>query len=189
YLIVGGFGSAVLLFGSALVYGATGSLRFGGIAQAVSTQHLDRNVLLLVGLAMIIAGLGFKASAAPFHMWTPDVYEGAPTPVTAFMAAATKTAALVVALRLLVTAFPGNAHLWTVAVAVIAVCSLAIGNFAAVVQRNVKRMLAYSSISYAVFCLKKKNTHTSCSATSNSYVEFESTSPTGATESQRSWRT
>src|SRR5207248_4902193 len=94
---------------------------------------------------------------APFHMWTPDVYEGAPTPVTAFMSAATKTVALVVTLRILVTAFPTNAHLWTVAVAVIAVCSLVIGNFAALVQQRVKRMLAYSSISYAVFCLKKKN--------------------------------
>jgi NADH-quinone oxidoreductase subunit N len=102
---------------------------------------------------MITAGLAFKASAAPFHMWTPDVYEGAPTPVTAFMAAATKTVALVVALRLLVTAFPGDADLWTVAVAVIAVCSLVVGNFAALVQTGVKRMLAYSSISHAGFML------------------------------------
>jgi NADH-quinone oxidoreductase subunit N len=102
---------------------------------------------------MIIAGLAFKASAAPFHMWTPDVYEGAPTPVTAFMAAATKTVALVVTLRILVTAFPTNADLWTVAVAVIAVCSLVVGNLAALVQRNVKRMLAYSSISHAGFML------------------------------------
>jgi NADH-quinone oxidoreductase subunit N len=153
YLIVGGFGSAVLLFGSALVYGSTGSLRFGGIADAVSSQGLDRDVLLLVGLAMIISGLGFKASAAPFHMWTPDVYQGAPTPVTAFMAAATKTVALVVAFRVLVTAFPQEEHLWTVTLAVIACVSLAVGNFAALVQRNVKRMLAYSSISHAGFML------------------------------------
>src|ERR671935_408017 len=102
YLIVGGFGSAVLLFGSALVYGATGAIDFPGIAAA----HRADDTLLLFGLAMIIAGLGFKASAAPFHMWTPDVYEGAPTPLTAFMSAATKTVALVVALRILVTAFP-----------------------------------------------------------------------------------
>jgi NADH-quinone oxidoreductase subunit N len=149
YLIVGGFGSAVLLFGSALVYGATGHLDFPGIASA---GHSD-DTLLLFGLAMLICGLGFKASAAPFHMWTPDVYEGAPTPVTAFMAAATKTVALVVMLRVLVTAFPDEAHLWTVAVAVIAVISLAIGNLAALVQRNVKRMLAYSSISHAGFML------------------------------------
>ena len=106
YLVIGGFGSAVLLFGSALVYGATGALDFAGIA-AAGREH---DTLLVAGLAMIIAGLAFKASAAPFHMWTPDVYEGAPTPVTAFMSAATKTAALVVMLRVLVTAFPGDAH-------------------------------------------------------------------------------
>jgi NADH-quinone oxidoreductase subunit N len=149
YLIVGSFGSAVLLFGSALVYGATGAIGFADIAAAGQTH----NGLQLFGLAMIIAGLGFKASAAPFHQWTPDVYEGAPTPVTAFMSAATKTVALVVMLRLLVTAFPGNAHLWTVALAVVAVCSLVIGNLAALVQKGVKRMLAYSSISHAGFML------------------------------------
>ena len=149
YLVIGGFGSAVLLFGSAFVYGSSGRLDFPGIA-AAGGEH---DALLLFGLAMIIAGLAFKASAAPFHMWTPDVYEGAPTPVTAFMAAATKTVALVVTLRILVTAFPTNADLWTVAVAVIAVCSLVVGNLAALVQRNVKRMLAYSSISHAGFML------------------------------------
>ncbi|MFL6028719.1 MAG: NADH-quinone oxidoreductase subunit N [Gaiellaceae bacterium] len=149
YLVIGGFGSAVLLFGSALVYGSTGRLDFPGIA-AAGGEH---DTLLLLGLAMLIAGLAFKASAAPFHMWTPDVYEGAPTPVTAFMSAATKTAALVVTLRVLVTAFPTSADLWTVAVAVIAVCSLVIGNLAALVQRGVKRMLAYSSISHAGFML------------------------------------
>jgi NADH-quinone oxidoreductase subunit N len=153
YLIVGSFGSAVLLFGSALVYGSTGELGFEQIAAATEAQGLSDDALLVAGLAMIIAGLGFKASAAPFHMWTPDVYEGAPTPVTAFMSAATKAAALVVALRLLVTAFPAEDDLWTVAVAVIACASLVIGNFAALVQRNVKRMLAYSSISHAGFML------------------------------------
>lgn len=153
YLIVGGFGSAVLLFGSALVYGTTGELTFDGIAQAVSADGLSHNSMLLTGLAMIIVGLGFKASAAPFHMWTPDVYEGAPTSVTAFMAAATKVAALMLTLRVLTTAFPQEARLWTIAVAVIAVCSLAIGNLAALVQKNVKRLLAYSSISHAGFML------------------------------------
>ncbi|HEU5277565.1 MAG TPA: NADH-quinone oxidoreductase subunit N [Gaiellaceae bacterium] len=149
YLVVGGFGSAILLFGAALVYGATGAIGLPEIA-AAGKEH---DTLLLFGLAMIVAGLGFKASAAPFHMWTPDVYEGAPTPVTAFMSAATKTVALVVALRVLVTAFPGDADVWTVAVAVIAVCSLAIGNLAALVQKGVKRMLAYSSVSHAGFML------------------------------------
>jgi NADH-quinone oxidoreductase subunit N len=149
YLVVGGFGSAVLLFGSALVYGSAGALDFPGIA-AAGREH---DALLVFGLAMIVAGLGFKSSAAPFHMWTPDVYEGAPTPVTAFMAAATKTAALVVTLRILVTAFPGNADVWTVAIAVLAVFSLVVGNLAALVQKGVKRMLAYSSISHAGFML------------------------------------
>jgi NADH-quinone oxidoreductase subunit N len=102
---------------------------------------------------MVIAGLAFKTSAAPFHMWTPDAYTGAPTPVTAFMASATKVAALVVTYRLLVTAFPGDEHLWTWAVAGIACASLAVGNIAALVQRNVKRLLAYSSVSHAGFML------------------------------------
>jgi NADH-quinone oxidoreductase subunit N len=153
YLIVGSFGSAVLLFGSALVYGATGELEFGAIAAAIDEQGLVNDGLVLAGLAMVIAGLGFKASAAPFHMWTPDVYEGAPTPVTAFMSAATKAVALVLAMRLLVTAFPAEDDLWTIAVAVIACVSLAWGNIAALVQRNLKRMLAYSSVSHAGFML------------------------------------
>jgi NADH-quinone oxidoreductase subunit N len=153
YLIVGSFGSAMLLFGSALVYGATGKLGFHEIAQAVQQQGLSDDALLVAGLALLIGGLGFKASAAPFHMWTPDVYEGAPTPVTAFMSAATKTVALVLMLRVLVTAFPQEARLWTVAVAVLAVASLAVGNLAALVQTSLKRMLAYSSISHAGFML------------------------------------
>jgi NADH-quinone oxidoreductase subunit N len=149
YLIVGSFGSAVLLFGSALVYGTTGHLDFAGIASTLNPS----DPLLIVGLAMIIAGLGFKASAAPFHMWTPDVYEGSPTGVTAFMSAATKTAALVLTLRVLNTAFPERQQLWTIAIAVLAVASLAVGNLAALVQRRVKRMLAYSSIAQAGFML------------------------------------
>jgi len=153
YLIVGSFGSAVLLFGSALVYGATGELEFGAIAATIDEQGLVNDGLVLAGLAMLLAGLGFKASAAPFHMWTPDVYEGAPTPVTAFMSAATKAVALVLAMRVLVTAFPAEEDLWTLAVAVIACISLAWGNIAALVQRSLKRMLAYSSVSHAGFML------------------------------------
>ncbi|MGH3128464.1 MAG: NADH-quinone oxidoreductase subunit N, partial [Gaiellaceae bacterium] len=108
---------------------------------------------LYAGLAMILAGLAFKVSAAPFHMWTPDVYQGAPTSITGFMAAATKTAALVVTLRVLVTAFPGQADLWTVTVAVLAAISLVWGNLGALAQRDLKRILAYSSISHAGFML------------------------------------
>ena len=149
YVIVGGFGSAVLLFGSALVYGATGALGFSEIAAAEAGD----DVFLVAGLAMIVAGLAFKVSAAPFHMWTPDVYQGAPTSITAFMSAATKTAALVVTLRVLVTAFPDESEIWTIAVAVIACVSLAWGNLAAIAQSDVKRLLAYSSISHAGFML------------------------------------
>jgi NADH-quinone oxidoreductase subunit N len=149
YLVVGAVGAATLLFGSALVYGVTGELGFAQIA-AASHAH---DAMFVVGLAMILTGLGFKASAAPFHMWTPDAYQGAPTPVTAFMASATKIAALVVAYRVLVTAFPHDERLWTWAVAVIACASLAVGNIAALVQRNVKRILAYSSVSHAGFML------------------------------------
>ncbi|MFL6036580.1 MAG: NADH-quinone oxidoreductase subunit N [Gaiellaceae bacterium] len=149
YLIIGSFGSAALLFGSALVYGATGKLEFSAIA-ANADPH---DALFVAGLAMMLVGFGYKASAAPFHQWTPDVYQGAPTPVTAFMSAATKAAALIVMLRVLRTAFPQEAHLWTIAVAVLACASLAVGNLAALAQRNVKRMLAYSSVSHAGFML------------------------------------
>jgi NADH-quinone oxidoreductase subunit N len=149
YLVVGGFGSAVLLFGSALVYGATGQLSFQEIASTNPTSE----AFLFAGLAMLLAGLAFKVSAAPFHMWTPDVYEGSPTSITAFMSAATKTAALVAMLRVLVTAFPDQSDVWTIAVAVLAAISLAWGNLGALAQRDLKRILAYSSISHAGFLL------------------------------------
>ena len=149
YLIIGSFGSGVLLFGCALVYGATGELGFAAIRDATGAD----DPLFATGMAMILAGLAFKVSAAPFHMWTPDVYQGAPTTVTSFMAAATKIAGLVLMLRILVTAFPEQAEIWSVAVAVLAVASLAIGNLAAIAQRDLKRLLAYSSISHAGFLL------------------------------------
>jgi NADH-quinone oxidoreductase subunit N len=153
YLVVGSFGSAALLFGSALVYGATNHIGFVEIAQSVGAHGLSGDLLLVLGLALIIAGLAFKSSAAPFHMWTPDVYQGAPTTVTAFMSSATKVAAFVLTVRVMRTAFPQEAHLWTWAFAGIAVASLAVGNFAALVQQDVKRLLAYSSISHAGFIL------------------------------------
>jgi NADH-quinone oxidoreductase subunit N len=165
YLIVGSFGSSILLFGSALVYGATGELGFSAIREAPAADE----PIFLVGLAMIVAGLAFKASAAPFHRWTPDVYQGAPTAVTAFMSAATKAAALVVTLRILVTAFPEQDEIWTVAVAAIAVASLAVGNLAALAQRDVKRLLAYSSISQAGFMLIAIAADTSLAASSLLY--------------------
>jgi NADH-quinone oxidoreductase subunit N len=153
YLVVGSFGAGALLFGSALVYGATGKISFHGIAAAVASQSLTGDTFVVTGIALIVAGLGFKMSAAPFHMWTPDVYEGAPTTVTAWMSSATKVAALLLTFRLMTTAFPHDQHLWGWAFAIVATASLAIGNFAALVQRNVKRILAYSSISHAGFML------------------------------------
>jgi NADH-quinone oxidoreductase subunit N len=165
YLVIGAVGSATLLFGSALVYGATGQLSFDKIAAATPTD----NSLLVLGLAMMLGGFAFKASAAPFHMWTPDAYQGAPTPVTSFMSSATKVAALVVMERVLVTAFPQQAHLWTWAVVGIAIISLAIGNIAALAQRNVKRLLAYSSVSHAGFMLIAVGTGTETGARSLMY--------------------
>lgn len=149
YLVVGSFASAILLFGLALVYGATGTIDFVEIAQVAEPDSL----LLVTGLAMILIGIGFKVSAAPLHQWTPDVYEGAPTSVTAFMAAATKVAVFVVALRLLTTSFPEQGDLWTITLGVLAAISLAWGNLAALAQRDVKRILAYSSISHAGFLM------------------------------------
>ena len=149
YLVVGGFGSAVLLFGSALVYGSSGRLNFAGIA-AAGAQH---DALLVFGLAMIVAGFGFKASAAPFHMWTPDVYEGAPTPVTAFMTVGPKAAGFAALVRLLVEAFPSLEPNWTALLWFSSVLSMTLGNVVAVLQTNVKRMLAYSAIAHAGYIL------------------------------------
>ena len=153
YLVVGSFGAATLLFGSALVYGATGQISYSKIAATVGSQGLTGDAFLVTGIALIVAGLGFKMSAAPFHMWTPDVYEGAPTTVTAWMSSATKVAALLLTFRLMTTAFPQNQHLWGWAFAIVATVSLAVGNFAALVQKNVKRILAYSAVAQAGFML------------------------------------
>jgi NADH-quinone oxidoreductase subunit N len=150
YLIVGSFGSAVLLFGSALVYGATGELEFGAIAEAAGEGG---DLLYVAGLALLLAGLGFKASAAPFHMWTPDVYQGAPTPVTGFMAAAAKAAGFAALLRIFFSTFGTNRLDWKPVIWVLAVLSLLVGSVLAVVQTDVKRMLAYSSIAHAGYVL------------------------------------
>jgi len=163
YFLLGAFASAFTLFGIALLYGYAGSVSYATIAQVVDgtlttvdpalADTMGNDALLLIGTAMLVMGLLFKVGAVPFHMWTPDVYQGAPTSVTAFMSAATKTAALVVTLRILVTAFPEDSDIWTIAVAVIACVSLAWGNLAALVQSDVKRLLAFSSISHAGFML------------------------------------
>ncbi len=153
YFLLGSFSSAVFLYGIALVYGATGTTNLTGIAQFLAKTTLLHNGVLLVGFALLLVGLGFKVAAAPFHMWTPDVYQGAPTPVTAFMAAATKAAAFAAFLRVFVGAFQLYQVDWRPAVWGLAVLSLLVGSTAAIVQTDVKRMLAYQSIAHAGYVL------------------------------------
>jgi NADH-quinone oxidoreductase subunit N len=153
YLIVGSVGSATLLYGLALIYGATGSTDFTAIAGALSHGSLATDPLTLTGIALCVAGLCFKASVAPFHQWTPDVYEGAPTPVTAFMAVTTKVAALGVFLRFFDVALIGAQPSWAPAVAVLATITIIAGNVGALGQTSLKRMLAYSSVGQAGYML------------------------------------
>ncbi len=153
YLIIGSVGSATLLYGLALIYGATGATDFSAIASAISAHGLDSNVLLLTGIALCVAGLSFKASVAPFHQWTPDVYEGAPTPVTAFMAVATKVAALGVFLRFFDVALLEAQDSWAPAVAALAAITIVVGNVGALGQSSLKRMLAYSAVAQAGYML------------------------------------
>ena len=160
YVVTGSVGSAFLLFGSGLVYGGAGTLRFDLIGKALGQGDQAHQSFVLVGVAMVIAGLAFKASAAPFHMWTPDVYEGAPTAVTAFMATATKTIALATMLRVLVTAFDASSNVWSTGVGGIAMLSMIVGNIAALRQDNAKRMLAYSSVGQAGYLLIGVVAHT-----------------------------
>lgn len=164
YFILGSFASAFLLYGMALIYGATGSTNLTEIAGKIAAPNFPVNfpALLLAGGAMMVIGFGFKIAMAPFHIWTPDVYEGAPTPVTAFMAAGPKAAAFASFLRVFVLGLPlvagvqasGYLHeSWTTALAVMAMATIIIGNVAAIMQDNVKRMLAYSSIAHAGYAL------------------------------------
>jgi NADH-quinone oxidoreductase subunit N len=160
YFILGSFASAFLLYGMALVYGATGSTDITAIAAKIADPNFPG--LLLIGAAMMIVGFGFKIAMAPFHVWTPDVYEGAPTPVTAFMATGAKAAAFASFLRVFVIGMPliagvqASAYLhqsWVVAITVLAIATIIVGNVAAILQDNIKRMLAYSSIAHAGYAL------------------------------------
>ncbi len=153
YLIVGSVGSATLLYGLALIYGATGSTDFGAISRALSSGNLATDPLTLTGIALCVAGLCFKSSVAPFHQWTPDVYEGAPTPVTAFMAVTTKVAALGVFLRFFDVALINTQASWGPALAVLATITILVGNVGALGQSSLKRMLAYSSVAQAGYML------------------------------------
>jgi NADH-quinone oxidoreductase subunit N len=157
YLIIGSVGSATLLYGLALVYGITGSTDFASIGSAVSVGKLAGGPLgdpmLLTGLGLIIVGFAFKASVAPFHQWTPDVYEGAPTPITAFMATATKAAALGVFLRFFDVAAIGAQNDWAPVIAAVAAITIVVGNVGALGQNSLKRMLGYSGVGQAGYML------------------------------------
>ena len=151
YFVLGALSSGMLLYGTSLVYGFTGSTDFADIAAAV--QPSGANIGLIFGLVFLMAGFAFKISAVPFHMWTPDVYEGAPTPVTAFFAAAPKLAAMALTVRVLITAFPAVTAQWQQIVTFLAIASMALGSFAAIGQTNIKRLMAYSSIGQMGYAL------------------------------------
>ncbi|HUZ05610.1 MAG TPA: NADH-quinone oxidoreductase subunit N, partial [Acidobacteriaceae bacterium] len=151
YFLLGSFATAFFLYGVALCFGATGSTNIYSIAAGV--QSGASPLLLTVALGMMLIGLGFKVSAAPFHVWTPDVYEGAPAPVVGFMSTAPKAAAFAVLLRITYAGFGAMSHTWIVLLWIMAVLSMTIGNLGALTQQNVKRMLAYSSIAHAGYLL------------------------------------
>jgi NADH-quinone oxidoreductase subunit N len=149
YFILGALSSGMLLYGASLVYGFTGTVSFAGIAKAASPDSIG----LVMGLVFLFAGFCFKVSAVPFHMWTPDVYEGAPTPITAFFAAAPKVAGIAMFVRTTIVAFPGIVPQWQHIVVFVSIASMALGAFAAIGQRNIKRLMAYSSIGHMGFAL------------------------------------
>ncbi len=149
YFVLGALSSGMLLYGASLVYGFTGTVSFAGIAKAADQASIG----LVFGLVFLFAGFCFKVSAVPFHMWTPDVYEGAPTPITAFFAAAPKVAGIAMFVRTTIVAFPGIVVQWQQIVVFVAIASMALGAFAAIGQRNIKRLMAYSSIGHMGFAL------------------------------------
>ncbi len=151
YFVLGALSSGMLLYGITLVYGYTGHLTFEGITQALATG--ERSVGMVFGLAFILAGLAFKISAVPFHMWTPDVYEGAPTPITAFFAAAPKVAAMALLVRVTMSAFEPITYDWQQIIVFVSIASMVLGAFAAIGQTNIKRLMAYSSIGHMGYAL------------------------------------
>src|SRR3954471_3198628 len=154
YFVLGALSSGMLLYGASLVYGFTGTVNFAGIAKAATQGGASSGHLGLVfGLVFLFAGFCFKVSVVPFHMWTPDVYEGAPTPITAFFAAAPKVAGMAMFVRTTIVAFPGVVMQWQQIVVFVALASMVLGAFAAIGQRNIKRLMAYSSIGHMGFAL------------------------------------
>src|SRR4026208_1643769 len=153
YFLLGAFSTAFLLYGIALVYGATGSTNLVTIGARIHESSLGHSSWLAIGGALLLVGFGFKVAAVPFHMWAPDVYEGAPTPITAYMAAAVKAAAFAAFFRLWLEAFPSLLTTWHNSVWWLAALTMVVGNLVALSQRNIKRLLAYSSIAHAGYIL------------------------------------
>ncbi len=153
YLVLGGFSSAVFLYGAALTYGATGTTNFGQISDYLANNIVLKNGLLTAGLGMLLVGMAFKIAAVPFHLWTPDVYQGSPSPVTGFMAASAKAAGFAALLRVMLVPLGSRTLDWRPIVWVLAILTMVIGSILAVVQTDIKRTLAYSSISHAGFIL------------------------------------
>ncbi len=153
YFVLGALSSGMLLYGASLIYGFTGTTSFVALAEALKDGAGAQNLGLIVGLVFLLVGLAFKISAVPFHMWTPDVYEGAPTPVTAFFASAPKVAAFALLLRVLHDAFPGMLFQWQQIIVFLSVASMLLGSFAAIGQTSIKRLLAFSSIANVGFIL------------------------------------
>ena len=153
YFLLGAFATGFLLYGMALLYGATGSLALKDIGAYIASKNLLRNPMLLMSLVFLTIGFGFKIAAVPFHMWTPDVYEGAPTSITAFMATGVKAAGFSALIRVFFSALPGFRPDWTSIMWVMAVATMTVGNIVAISQTNIKRMLAYSSIAHAGYIL------------------------------------
>ncbi len=146
YFVLGALSSGMLLYGASLIYGFTGSTAFANIAASAQIAGAGQDIGLIIGLVFLLVGIAFKISAVPFHMWTPDVYEGAPTPVTTFLAAAPKVAAVALLMRVTFGAFPGIEPQWQQVVTALAIASMGLGAFAAIGQTNIKRLLAYSAI-------------------------------------------
>jgi NADH-quinone oxidoreductase subunit N len=153
YFVLGALSSGMLLYGASLLYGVTGSTGYAAIAAAAKAPDMVANIGLTVGLVFVLVGLAFKIAAVPFHMWTPDVYQGAPTPVTAFFSGAPKVAAMALILRFTQSALPAVASEWQQIVIFLSIASMVLGAFAAIGQTNIKRLLAYSSIGHVGFAL------------------------------------
>src|SRR5208283_5029351 len=153
YFLLGAFSTGFLLYGIALVYGATGTIKLGPIHDALATGAMGSNPLLLGGLGLMLIGFGFKVAAVPFHMWTPDAYEGAPTPITAFMAVGVKLAAFAGFVRIFMVHLGPLSGQWTGVLWMVAALTMTVGNLSAVVQGNIKRMLAYSAIAHAGYLI------------------------------------